>query len=122
VIERALAAADAAEVEAQHRKIAVRERVVELVGDLMVHRPAELRVRMQDDRDRRILLLGRMEAAFDPSSGSGEDDLGHGTSIAGFADCGSRSGIRLWYQVWRLSFADARLTSRCNRRNYLELF
>ena len=56
VIERALAAADAAEIEAQHREVAVHEGVVELVDDLVVHRPAELRVRMQDDRERRVLL------------------------------------------------------------------
>src|SRR5262249_14805461 len=77
VVERALAAADTAEVEAQHGKIAVRERVVELVGDLVVHRAPELRVRVQDDGDRRVLLLGRVEAAFDPAGGSGEDDFGH---------------------------------------------
>src|ERR1700722_4709319 len=76
MVERALAAADAAEVEAQHREIAMRERIVELINDLVVHRAAELRVRVQDDRDRRVLLLGRMEAAFDPSGGSGENDFG----------------------------------------------
>ena len=48
----ALAAADAAEIEAQHRKAALREHVEELIDDLVVHRAAELRVRMEDDGDR----------------------------------------------------------------------
>ena len=56
VVERALAAADAAEIEAQHREAAMHERVVELIDDLVVHRAAELRVRMQHDGDRRVLL------------------------------------------------------------------
>jgi hypothetical protein len=50
-----LAALDAAEVEPQHRKVPVHEGVVELVDDLVAHRPAELRVRMQNDGDRRVL-------------------------------------------------------------------
>ena len=77
VVERALAAPDAAEVEAQHREVPVHEGVVELVDDLVVHRAPELRMRMQDDGDRRILLSRRVIPAFDPSSGAGEDDLGH---------------------------------------------
>jgi hypothetical protein len=52
VVELALAAADAAEVEAQHREAALREHVEELVDDLVVHRAAELRMRVQDDGDR----------------------------------------------------------------------
>ena len=39
VVELALAAADAAEIEAQHREAALREHVEELVDDLVVHRP-----------------------------------------------------------------------------------
>src|SRR5579862_4741559 len=46
VIELALAAADAAEVEAQDREAALREHVKELVDDLVVHRPAELGMRV----------------------------------------------------------------------------
>ena len=38
VVERALAAADAAEVEAQHREAAVHEDVEQVVDDLVVHR------------------------------------------------------------------------------------
>ena len=65
VVERALAAADAAEVEAQHGKVAMHEGVVDLVDDLMVHRAAELRMRMQHDADRRVLLPRRVVTAFD---------------------------------------------------------
>src|SRR4029078_3405613 len=77
MIEIALAAADAAEVETQDREVARREAVIELVDDLMIHRPAELRVRMQDDRDRRVPRPGRVETAFNPAGGTGEDDFGH---------------------------------------------
>src|SRR5216683_1990241 len=48
VIERSLAAANAAKIEAQHRKSPMRERVVALVDDLMVHRAVKLRMRVQD--------------------------------------------------------------------------
>ena len=51
----ALAAAHAAEIEAQHREAALGERIIEAVDDLVVHRAAELRVRMQDQRDRASL-------------------------------------------------------------------
>jgi hypothetical protein len=43
----------------------------------MVHRPAELRVRMQDDGDGGVLLAGRMVAAFDSAGGPCEDDFWH---------------------------------------------
>ena len=77
VVERALAAADAAEIEAQHREAALHEAVVQIVDDLVVHRAAELRMRMQHDRDRRAPLLRRLIAAFDAAGGAGEDDLRH---------------------------------------------
>ncbi len=51
MVEFALAAADAAEVEAERREAALLEHVEQLVDDLVVHRSAELRVRMKDDRD-----------------------------------------------------------------------
>jgi hypothetical protein len=77
VIERALAAADAAEIEAQRREAAVHEGVIELVDDRVVHRPAELRVRMQDDGDRRVLLPRRVIPALDPAGRAGKDDFRH---------------------------------------------
>ena len=77
VIEVALRAADAAEVEAQHREAALGEGVVEAVDDLVVHRPAELRMRMQHDRDRRAALLGGVKPALEAAGRSGEDDFRH---------------------------------------------
>ena len=46
-----LAAAHAAEIETQHREAHVVEGIVQVVDDLVVHRPAELRMRMQHDGD-----------------------------------------------------------------------
>src|SRR5262249_47915158 len=77
VIERALAASDPAEVEAQHGKVPMHEGIIDLIDDLMVHRAAELRVRVQHNADRCVLLPGRMVAALDASGGAGENDLGH---------------------------------------------
>src|SRR5947209_8918964 len=77
MVERALAASDPAEVEPQNGKSAVHKRVVELVNDLMVHRAAELRVRVQHDRNGSMLDAGRVIAAFDPAGGTGKDDFGH---------------------------------------------
>src|SRR5262245_53296439 len=77
MIERALAPPHAAKVEAQHRETPMHEGIVELIDDLMVHRAAELRMRVQDDGDGRILLSRRVIPAFNPTSRAGEDDLGH---------------------------------------------
>src|SRR6516165_8941649 len=86
MIERALAAADAAEIEAQHGKTAMGECVVALVDDLMIHRAVKLRVRMQDHRDRRVLLLGGMITAFEAARGTGENDFRHRGSLAKSTD------------------------------------
>ena len=77
VVERSLAAPDTPEVEPQHRKVPVHESIVHLVDDLMVHRAAELRMGMQHDADRGILLAGRVIPALDAPGRAGEDDLGH---------------------------------------------
>ena len=74
----ALTAADAAEIEAQHREAHVVERVVEVVDHLVVHRAAELGVRVQDDGDGGVSFLLRVVAAFEPAFGAGKDNLGHG--------------------------------------------
>ena len=60
VVEIALAAPDAAEIEAQHREAALGERVIQMVDDLVVHGAPELRMRVQDegDRDCRSCLRG----------------------------------------------------------------
>ena len=54
------------------------EGIIEVVDDLVVHRAAELRMRMQHHRDRRILLLGRVIAAFETAGRSGENNFRHG--------------------------------------------
>jgi hypothetical protein len=77
MVERSLASSHAAKIEAQHRKVSVRKRIVQLVYDLMVHRPPELGVRMQDDPDRGISLPGWMVSAFNATSRAGKYDLGH---------------------------------------------
>ena len=51
--------------------------VVDLVDDLMVHRAAELRMRMQHDGERCIFLRRRVIAGFDSAGRSGEDDFRH---------------------------------------------
>ena len=77
MIERSLAAADAAEIESQHGESAMRKRVIALIDDLMVHRAMKLRMRMQDHRNRRVLLLGRMITAFKAARRAGENDFRH---------------------------------------------
>ncbi len=83
MIECALAAPYTAKIEAQHGKVPVHERIIQLIDDLVVHRATELRVRVEHDPDRGIPLPGRVIAAFETPAGAGEDDLGHGcqTSI-----------------------------------------
>ena len=75
----ALAAPDAAEVEPQHGEAQLVKGVMQVVDDTVVHRPAELRVRMQDDRDRRVLLLLRVVTSLETTLRSGENDFGHGS-------------------------------------------
>src|ERR1700684_4378624 len=81
VIERALAAADTAKVEAQHRKSAMREGVIALVDDLMIHRAVKLRMRMQHHLDRRLLLLRRVITPFEAACATGENDFRHWGSL-----------------------------------------
>src|SRR5689334_11347929 len=60
----------------------MRKRVVALVDDLVIHRAVKLRMRMQDHRDRRVLLLGRMITALEAACGAGENDFRPGDSWA----------------------------------------
>ena len=73
----ALAASHAAEVEAQNSETHIVKGVVKVVDNLVVHRPAELRVRVQNDRDRCVSVLLGVVAAFKTAFGSGKNDLGH---------------------------------------------
>jgi hypothetical protein len=53
---------------------------VQVVDDLVVHRAAELRVRMQHDGDGRVAVLLRVVAAFEPAFGAGKITSGIGAS------------------------------------------
>ena len=110
VVERALAAADAAEIEPQHREIAVRERIVELIDDLVVHRAAELRMRVQHDGERCVLLPCGMIPALDTSGGAGKDHFRH-----------RQPRSRRFVLVPRRS-RPARLTAAAWERKHLEPF
>src|SRR6516165_4778956 len=77
VIETALATPNAAKVETQRGKAPVHEGVIELIDDLVIHRTAELWMRVQHDADRSVLLLGRMITAFDAAGRTCENHFGH---------------------------------------------
>jgi citrate lyase beta subunit len=77
VIEHAFRAPDAAEVEAQHGEAQGVEGVMQIVDNLVVHRSAKLRMRMQHDRNRRIPVFLRVITAFKPAFGAGENHFGH---------------------------------------------
>src|SRR5262249_43469173 len=77
VIERALAAADPAKIEPEGGEATMHKGITELVGDRGIHCPAELRVRMKDDCDRRVLLPRGVVAALDASGGAGKNNLWH---------------------------------------------
>ena len=77
IVETALASPDAAKVEAQYRKTTIGEGVIELVDDLVVHRAAELRMGMQQERDGRSLLLGRVVAPLDAPVGAWKNHFRH---------------------------------------------
>ncbi len=79
VIETTLAAPHATEIEAQHGEPALGEGVIEIVDDLVVHRAAELRVRLQHEGDRGAARGGLVEAAFQPAGRTGENNFWHGS-------------------------------------------
>jgi hypothetical protein len=77
MVEFTLAAANAPEVEAQRREPALLEHVEELIDDLIVHRAAELRMRMQNQGDGRAFFLGGLVAAFKTAGWAVENNFGH---------------------------------------------
>ena len=77
VVKCALTAANPAKIEAQHRKATLGKGIIHIIHDLIVHRAAKLRVRMQDDGNRRALLLGRMVSAFQTSRRTGKNNFRH---------------------------------------------
>ena len=54
VVEQPLAPPHAAEIEAQHREAPPLKGVIQVIDDLVIHRAAELRMRVQDQRNRRV--------------------------------------------------------------------
>ena len=133
VVERALGAPDAAEVEAQNGEAAIGEVVVRIVDDLVVHRPAELRMRVQNHGDRRAPLLGGMETAFQPTGGTVEEDFWHADSkhLSGgpgvrrllLPVCRGRRGLRRGRRarMSRLGRREARLGGRLIARKAPEI-
>jgi hypothetical protein len=83
VVEAALAAAHPAGVEAQHREAAIHEDVEQREDDLVVHRPAILRMGMKNQRDGRMFFLALVIAAFQTALGAGEHHIRH--LVSGFA-------------------------------------
>jgi hypothetical protein len=59
----------------------MREGVIALVDDLMIHRAVKLRMRMQHHRDRCVLLLCRVITAFEAARRTGENDFRHEGSL-----------------------------------------
>jgi hypothetical protein len=62
--------------------------LVEQLDDLVVHRPARLRVRMEDQRDGRTGTRPRMETAYQAALGTRENDFGHG-----LCGCSRKDGL-----------------------------
>jgi hypothetical protein len=77
----ALTATDAAEIEPQDRKAEFVESIMQVIDDPVVHRPAELRMRVQDNGDRGVTVFLRVVTAFKPTIGAGENHFGHGRPI-----------------------------------------
>src|SRR3546814_11520526 len=76
VVERALALADAAEIEPQRGETAPLEGLVEFDDHPVVHRAARGGMRMEDHRHRRARARRGGETAFETAFGAGKDDFG----------------------------------------------
>ena len=77
-VELALGSADAPEIEPEDREALFLEALVELVDHLVVHGPTMLRVRVQQQGDRRIGLYILVVAPFQPALRAIHDDFRHG--------------------------------------------
>ena len=77
LIKLALAPPDAAKVEAEDRIAEAVKNVVELIHHFVVHRPAELRMRVKHNRDGRVFLSLRVITTFQPAFGAGKNYFGH---------------------------------------------
>jgi hypothetical protein len=81
MVEQPLAAPDTTGVEPQHGKAALGEHVEEIIDDLVVHRPAELRVGMQYDGYGSIRLLARLVPTFQTAFRPVENHFWHETVL-----------------------------------------
>ena len=78
LVELALAAPHPAKVEAHHGEAQLVECVMEVIDDAVVHRPAILRVRVQDDGKGGVGLARlRVISALEPAFGTGKNQLWH---------------------------------------------
>ena len=77
VVEHALRTADAAEIKPERGKPPPGENLIQFVDDLVVHGAAVLRMRMQQQRQRRIDPIGGVITAFQAAFGAIENDFGH---------------------------------------------
>ena len=77
VVEDALALADTPEIEAQGREAAPHERLVERLHDVIVHRAARLRVRVEDQGDGRAGAGPWLETTFKTAFRPWKNDFGH---------------------------------------------
>src|SRR5262249_35503103 len=85
VVKIALREADSAKVKAKDRESTLGKSVVKIVDNLIVHRPAELRMRVKNDGDGRAADCRGVKPAFDASGGPIKLDLGH--SYSKIIDC-----------------------------------
>ncbi len=79
-VELALRLADAARVVAQGGEATLDEQLVQRDRHRVVHMPARLGVRMQNQGDGRVGALARRVAAFDAARGAGKNDFRHGSA------------------------------------------
>ena len=96
VVEQALAPSHAAEVEAQHREAALLEGVIQVIDDLVIHRAAELRVRVQDERDRRVRAALVMVAGLDPAGRTADIHFRHETLASNDVFVTGKRGWASW--------------------------
>ena len=92
IVEHALTLANAAEIEAQGGETSPGEGLVEQLHDLVVHRAAGLRMRMEDHRDGCARPQSGIETAFEAAFGTGENDFGHKGARSSGWNFGSLAG------------------------------
>ena len=109
VVEQALAAPDATEIEPQHCEFAAHEGVIEVIDDLVVHGAAKLRMGMQNDGDRPGLVGLVVIAGLDAPVLTVDVDFRHDDRVC----CGSSclAGGALGRAITRTQRTD--ITSVC---------